>query len=304
MCAGSIQMTRRSSRDRLPLAKQFLTTNGRLLDRLRFSFLFEDGSARAVHRALQAYENDDGGYGHALEPDLRGPESEPIPGWTALGILDEIDAVRGPALSRLLDYFRRSEVKGGGVPFVLRAAARSPHAPWWETGPGPVHGSLNPTAGLVAYLEKHRVRDPWVDSATAWCWNRIDRLDTVDPYQLRVVLAFLDHTSDRARAGQTLTRLRPSIRKPEVVELDSRKQSDAFRPLDFAPHPSLPSRTLFSDAEVEGDLDRIERAQRPDGGWGVSFPIWTPITRFEWEGVQTVEMLKLLKAYGRLGRRR
>ena len=62
--------------------------HARLLDRLRFRVLFEGASPEPLVTAIAAYQNADGGFGHALEPDLRGPESEPIPVWTALWLLD------------------------------------------------------------------------------------------------------------------------------------------------------------------------------------------------------------------------
>jgi hypothetical protein len=296
-----IQNPRRSApADCLPRAGLFLSQNARLLERLRFEFLFGEGSAEPVLLALRGYQNADGGFGHALEPDLRGVESEPIPAWTALGILDELHAMRGPTLATILRYVAKAEVAGGGLPFVLPAASRSPHAPWWETGPGKVRGSLNPTAGIAAYLYKNRIRTPWLSHASAWCWDRVDRLREANPYELRVILAFLDWSPDRKRAGETIERLRPLIRAEKVVELDASKESEAFRPLDFAPNPGLLSSSVFSEQEISDHLDRIVWEQRPDGGWGVNFPIWTPITRFEWEGCQTLEMLKILRANRRL----
>jgi hypothetical protein len=291
---------RRDSDSTLSRACSFLSVNARLLERRRFQFLFERGSAESVLLALSAYQNSDGGFGHGLEPDLRGPESEPVPVWTALGVLDELHRMRGTPLAGILRYLHRAEVSGGGVPFVFPVASRSPHGPWWESGPGRVRGSLNPTAGIVAYLWKNHVRSRWLDRASSWCWDRIGRLRDANPYELRVILAFLDWSPDRRRAESTLDRLRPLILTPGVVELDPERDGDAFRPLDLAPIPRLLSRSLFSAQDVDAHLNRIVARQRKDGGWGVDFPIWTPITRFEWEGCQTLEMLKVLRANRRL----
>jgi len=63
-------------------ATEFLTSHARLLDRRRQAAVQEsEASAReragaAVIGALEAYRNDDGGYGWGLEPDLRSPESQ------------------------------------------------------------------------------------------------------------------------------------------------------------------------------------------------------------------------------------
>ena len=50
------------------------------------------GPAEAVVEALRGYRNSDGGFGHGLEPDLRGPGSQPAPTLYALEILDEAGA--------------------------------------------------------------------------------------------------------------------------------------------------------------------------------------------------------------------
>jgi hypothetical protein len=281
-------------------ALTFLEKNGRILERRRYAYLFEGASNRAALAALESYQNEDGGFGHALEPDLRGPESEPIPVWTALGLLDELDGFTRSRVDRILAYLESIEVGRAGVPFVLPAATLFPHAPWWDSGPGKPKASINPTAGIAALLHKHRMAAPWLDRATKYSWAEIDRRKVVNPYELRVTLAFLDHVPDRARASEALERLRPRILKGKVVELDPRTKGYHFRPLDFAPEPDRLSRTLFSEDDLARHLDLIETSQAADGGWRVHFPIWTPITRFEWYGWQTLEMLKVLSANGRL----
>jgi hypothetical protein len=54
-------------------AAAFIAGHARVLDRRRFQRLFEDGAAGPVRDAVAAYRNDDGGFGHGLEPDWRGP---------------------------------------------------------------------------------------------------------------------------------------------------------------------------------------------------------------------------------------
>ena len=285
---------------RVRRARDFLDLHARLLERRRFGFLFEGGPAAPLISAIEAYRNDDGGYGHAIEPDLRGAESEPIPVWTALWLLDEVGALDRTRAARATAYLALITHPKGGVPFVLRDASKRPHAPWWESGARRPPGSLNPTTGISAVLHKNHVGGAWLRSVDSWCWNGIERLDEVNPYELRAILSFLDHVPDRTRAEAALERLRPLVFAGEVVELDPTSTRDVFHPLDYAPEPDRLSRRLFARDAIEADLDRVERAQQKDGGWDVSFPIWTPITRFEWRGIQTVEMLKVLKANGRI----
>ena len=58
-------------------AETFIWSAARLVDRHRYALLFADGPAEPVVDALRGYRNEDGGFGHALEPDLRAPSSQP-----------------------------------------------------------------------------------------------------------------------------------------------------------------------------------------------------------------------------------
>jgi hypothetical protein len=72
-------------------AKEFLYRNARLLDRKRFEYHFEGGSKAEVVNVLRTYQNQDGGFGNALEPDIRCPQSQPVPTEVALNIMEEVD---------------------------------------------------------------------------------------------------------------------------------------------------------------------------------------------------------------------
>jgi hypothetical protein len=62
-------------------AAQFLAARARVVDRRLFERLFSGGGAGPVTDAVGAYRNDDGGFGYALEPDLRAAASRPRWRW-------------------------------------------------------------------------------------------------------------------------------------------------------------------------------------------------------------------------------
>jgi len=66
---------KRLSREAFDRARQFLKTQARPLDRAMFEYRFEGASAESVIAELARFQNDDGGFGRALEPDLRTPDS-------------------------------------------------------------------------------------------------------------------------------------------------------------------------------------------------------------------------------------
>ena len=75
----------------LEAAKKFIYTNARPLDLARWQYIFENGSQESVFRFLSAYQNEDGGFGHGLEPDCLNPNSAPLQTWVATQIIKEVD---------------------------------------------------------------------------------------------------------------------------------------------------------------------------------------------------------------------
>ena len=91
----------------------------RLLDRRRLAVLLHEAPVAPVLEALRAYRNPDGGFGHALEPDVRGPDSEPAAALHALDVLSEVGALDDPMVAGCAAWVSSIADADGGVPFVL-----------------------------------------------------------------------------------------------------------------------------------------------------------------------------------------
>ncbi|WP_176611802.1 hypothetical protein [Actinomadura sp. WMMB 499] len=281
------------TREHVERAWEFMLLNARLLDRHRFALHFRGGPPEPVLAALRPYENPDGGYGNALEPDLRGPASQPVPAQHALEILHEAGADDDPAVARIADHLTTVTTPEGGVPFALPTVRDMPRAPWWQVPDDPP-AAINPTAALAGLLHRAGSDHPWLRTATDFCWRRLDRPGfEFGPYDVLAVLAFLDHVPDRDRAEAAFARHRDALAATE---------SDHHTALDFAPGPGGLGARLRPRDVIDAELDALIDAQDDDGGWDIDFPVWTPITRHEWRGFQTVERLRVLRAHGRLER--
>ena len=278
-------------------AKDLMLREARLLDRTRFAFRFGDGTATAVLAALTPYQNEDGGFGNALEPDLRGPSSQPVPVEHALAILDEIGRFDARIVGLTCDWLSSVSTEDGAVPFVLRTVADGPHAPWWEpTG----RGSLNPTAGIAGLLHKGAVAHPWRTAATAYCWNALpENIPSLGQDDTISVVTFLDHVPDRARAEEVFSVLGERIRN-ELVALDPDAEGYVKMPLDYAPRQDSLARRLFDDATIELHLDALESRQQDDGGWPITWEPPSTAAVSEWRGFHTLRVLTILDDYGRL----
>jgi hypothetical protein len=284
--------------DLLGRAEEFIWRNARLLDRARFAFHFRDGSPDAVLAALRPYQNEDGGFGNALEPDIRCPESQPVPVQHALEIMDE--ARFDPEIARrLCAYLRAITTAEGGVPFVLPSVSRYPHAPWWRAE-DPPRAALNPTAAIAGLLHKQRVEDPWLAPATDFCWRAIAGREPQSEHDLLVVFVFLAHIPDRDRAATEFARLGQYLRTSGLAA-ESGATGYVKKALDWAPTPDDPLRAFFRADEIAANLDALVAEQRPDGGWPISWPPLSPGCELEWRGWVTLSALLTLRANGRLG---
>ena len=61
--------------DSFEKARTFVMEQGRELERRLLSFHFDDGAPAAVLDELASYQNQDGGFGNGLEPDIQMPGS-------------------------------------------------------------------------------------------------------------------------------------------------------------------------------------------------------------------------------------
>lgn len=284
----------------LQRATDFIWHNARLLDRRRFACLFLDGDHGPVLTALRAYQNADGGFGNALEPDIRTPLSQPVPVEFALRLLDECGALDDAIAGSVCDYLTSISTGEGGVPLLMPSATEYPRAPWWQPEEG-LPASLNPTAAIAGLLHKQGMRHPWLEQATAFCWREIEGRPIDRPHTMLCVLTFLEHVPDRPRADAAVELAGKALLAGGMVAIDPQAEGYVQSPLDYAPEPASLARRLFDGATIDIHLDALAARQQPDGGWPLSWEPLSAAVASEWRGHMTIQALKTLRAYGRLG---
>ena len=275
-------------------AESFIWRAARLLDRHRYTLLFADGSAEPVLEALRGYRNADGGFGHALEPDLRCPSSQPAPTLHALGVLNEAGAAGSELARDARAWIVSIAEEDGGIPFVLAGFEGYPHAPWWSPQPGSFL-----TFDLVAVFHAGGISDDeWLNRATDWCWRSIETAEQPGGYWLKNACRFLDTVPDEQRARAAIASLAPHVDLSALAGEGA--DGEGLRALDISPHPGSRSRELISEPLIEAHLDVVESGQQEDGGWLFDFLAWSPAQTADWRGVVTIDALTCLRDHGRL----
>lgn len=297
----------RCTPDRLAAAERFIWRTARVLEQRRFEHLHADGDPDAVRTALDAYRCADGGYAYGLEPDARGPVSQPLQVWTALMILDEIGRCAGQSVMEICDHLAGITRPDGGVPAGNPRLRDYPHATWMPAADEP-EGNLLSTALLAGVLLKNRIEHPWVRGATEFCWSAIDTCSETHPYEARAAVAFLDHVPERERAAAAAERFGKLIREAGYVLLDPDRPQDAnIAPgyasgevpgvCEYAPDPGSLARAWFTEQEMSRGLDHLAAQQQDDGGWPISWLEWAPVTALEGRPKVTLDALRTLRAY-------
>ncbi|GAA1373520.1 hypothetical protein GCM10009612_67770 [Streptomyces beijiangensis] len=301
----------------LARAEHFIWLTARVLEQRRFAYHFlgngnsnsSDDAEEAVEAALTAYRNTDGGYGHALEPDLRGPVSQPLHTAHALRVLDSVGRCSGRRVERVCRYLTEVSNRDGALPALHPSLRGYPAAPFLPIVDDPP-SDLLATGPVVGLLHRNEVWHAWLFRATDFCWSAVDTLEKSHPYEIQAAVAFLDGVPDRARAQAAADRLGRLVREQRLAVLDPQRPADFpvapgyapgehHFPYDFARTPESLARGWFTDEEMSRSLDHLAGEQQEDGGWPISWPAWAPGTALEWRPIVTIQALLTLRAHGR-----
>ncbi|MGO8887981.1 MAG: hypothetical protein ACLPUO_01460 [Streptosporangiaceae bacterium] len=283
-------------------ADLFLLRQARLLERRLSAVCFLGAPATGVMDALLGYQNDDGGFGHGLEPDKRCPRSLPIDVETAFQAMATAGQGDPAVIGRACDFLALVAADadaGGAVPLafpVIESFPRAAHWTDWTYQPG-----LNPTAGLAGLLYQLGADHPWRAEATRYCWKQLESGQLPgDAHTLSEALIFLDAVDDRDRADRCAARLAGRLAEVPGLLLDPAAPGYGLTPLQLAPAADSRWRGLFSEHQIAAHLDHLLTAQQADGGWPISWEPPSEAAMLEWRGIVTLQALRTLTSYGRL----
>ncbi len=150
-------------KEQIKIISNWVYRKSRPIDLARYKYHFENGDKEKVIEILKHYQNSDGGFAHALEPDCWNPNSSPIQTWYATEIIREINGLpkNHKIIKGILKYLSSKKSFKNGFWFgTIDTNNQYPHAPWWTYNKDSENKqSYNPTINLagfvIAYAKKN-----------------------------------------------------------------------------------------------------------------------------------------------------
>jgi hypothetical protein len=293
-------------------ARNFIYKNARPLDIARWKYLFENGSKEDVLTALNAYQNEDGGFGNALEPDCWNPNSSPVQTWVATEIIKEINLKdkNHPIIRGILNYLSlRKDFDGHTWSNTVATNNDYPHAPWWNFEPSQ-ETSYNPTACFIGFILKFADKNSklfelaCILAKEAYSYFKIhfpmESMHTVSCFVELYEYIKESSMNDLLEIEEFNTLLHEQIQ--HVITYDTSKWA-----VGYVCKPSLFIGTKTSDFYMKNkeicdyECEFILNTQESDGTWGITWS-WTDypeqwnISKNWWKSDLIIKNVRYIKA--------
>ena len=296
-------------------AKKFILKNSRPLDMARWNYLFEDGSKEDVISVLKTYQNDDGGFANALEPDCWNINSTPLQTWVATQIIKEInlDDKNHPIIKGILDYLSSKDEFDGHRWHGLNTVVTNdnyPHAPWWSYKQKQ-ELTYNPTASLIGFILKYAEKDTAIyRSACELSEEAYDYFKKNFPLEsMHESACFVElyHYMKECSIFNLLDmeEFKKLLQKQikQVITYDTKIWST-----DYICKPSLFINSKSSDFYLENkeicdfEYEFILKTQNEDGSWGVTwdwndYPEQWAISKNWWQSDIIIKNIKYIREF-------
>ncbi len=271
-------------------AKNFILQNARPLELSLYKYFFESGSNQAVIDELSKFQNPDGGFGHALEPDFFNPNSSPIATNDAIitlfrvSALDRDSAIVKGIVKYLDSHDSFNEDKKRWL-FAIDSNKDYPHAIWWKKkgdGISKFNPSVSLAAFMVCYVNRTSLYEEIIKDAVTYLKSGEEISgDDVNCYLLAYELLTSNSISDIVDLNIFKDLLCNAIEN--CICKDISKYG-----VEYVPMPS----TIFTGRYMEfvtleikpliiAENDILGKLQMEDGGFDITWKWYTPYPDFE-----------------------
>ncbi|PLR94167.1 hypothetical protein [Bacillus sp. T33-2] len=291
--------------------------NARPVDLARWQLHFENGSKEAVLESLLAYQNKDGGFGHAIEADSMNPNSSPLQTWKACEIMLEAGC-RGdePIVKDTITYLLNTEHLEDGLWLASIPSNNDfPHAPWWTWYENVQKDwGYNPTAALASYMlywsdENSLPYEMALEIVEKAAKDYINAPVEGNKHLTSCYQRLLELVSEK---GCTVAFDTANLKRKISENVDRAISRDVEQwKTSYVPLPTdlidSPESYLYAEHKDITDiaLDYLVESRNADGVWDISwswndYPKEFTIAENWWKGDRVIEKMLVLKSFNRL----
>lgn len=266
-------------------ARDFVYANGQLWERALFAYCFQDGTTKHVQDCLRCYRNPDGGFGNALEHDMRYPNSHPLALEFLLRLLHDTGLPAGDLLDGAAAWVEANQNDDGSLknpPDLLDY----PHAPWWNEG-----GQSQPDAITGGLIRESKANAAIVKKTRAW----VQANRSLAAIESEEWLFMLYHAYDYFMNDvdfPDVERYRQATIQRIIALANAAPEDQAYSLFMFVKNAESPIAQA-APVLIQRNLDLLASQQKADGSWldQHGLPQWSPY----W----TIIALQRLKSFGR-----
>jgi len=296
--------------------KSWISRNARPLEYALWRYHFENGGKEAVLSALSAYQNDDGGFGNAVEPDNWNPESTPYATSFVIDILRQMEFtdITHPLYQGILRFLKETKYQGDdGWFFSIPSNDSFPHAIWWQfSDEGNTKQNIGITASLSGFILRYAPDTDLYDVALKYADMLLGKLKDGDEYGDMGVFGYRDLLQDLLSAGHR-NRFDTDFLENKVRSLIQKHFHEYKWTFHQDMASALPTPSVFYYKEYEqaasDALDELIEIRPRNGVWNIPWEWYDggayarefAISENWWKSYKAIEKLLFIKAHGRFG---
>jgi len=286
-------------------AINFVVQNARPLELAIYKYFFENESNQAVVDELLKFQNSDGGFGNALEPDFFNPNSSPIATNDAIITLSRVNALdrNSDIVKGIVCYLEShdsfDEDKKRWL-FAIDSNNDYPHAIWWEKK-GDGISSFNPSISLAAFLICYGNRTSLYEEIIKEGFEYLENTEEISGDSLKCFLLTYELLkSNSIKDIIDLEHFRVLLCKAvdNSICKDVSKYGVEYVPMpsDFFSGSYLEFITPETETLIATEKDILGKLQMEDGGFDITWKWYTLYPEFEqarawWRPRITIEKL-------------
>ena len=266
-------------------AIKYILLNARPLELAIYKYFFENESNQAVIDELSKFQNADGGFGNALEPDFFNPNSSPIATNDAIITLYRVNALNRDCeiikgIIRYLESHDSFDEDKKRWLFAIDSNNDYPHAIWWEKQ-GDGISSFNPSISLATFLICYRNRSPLYEGVVKDGFEYLENTekvsgDDLNCFLLAYELLRINNINDIVDLDLFKDLLCNAINN--TICKDVEKYGVEYVPLPSSIFAGIHLELVTPEIKplIIAEKDVLGKLQMEDGGFDITWKWYTP----------------------------